>query len=51
MANRKPGSLEDLQGISGVGKTKLKRYGEDFLTVIADFPAGGGERERDGSGG
>ena len=48
MANRKPGSLEDLQGISGVGKTKLKRYGEDFLTVIADFPAGGGER--DGSG-
>ncbi len=43
MANGKPGNLEDLQGISGIGKAKLKRYGEDFLAVIADFPAGEGE--------
>jgi len=43
MANGKPGSLEDLQGISGIGKAKLKRYGEDFLAVIADFSAGEGE--------
>jgi ATP-dependent DNA helicase RecQ len=46
MANKKPGSLEDLWGISGVGKAKLERYGEDFLAAIADFPAGGGESGR-----
>ncbi len=35
MAERRPGSLDAMAGISGVGATKLERYGRDFLEVIA----------------
>ena len=34
VAQRKPQSLVELGQISGVGKTKLERYGKDFLTII-----------------
>ena len=34
MAADKPASNEALLGISGVGQTKLQRYGVDFLRVI-----------------
>lgn len=30
----KPSSLQELQRVSGVGETKLSRYGRDFLDVI-----------------
>jgi ATP-dependent DNA helicase RecQ len=35
MASAKPGSLGALSRITGVGESKLARYGEDFLAVIA----------------
>ncbi len=35
MAERRPASLDDMAGISGVGAKKLERYGPDFLAVIA----------------
>ncbi|PID41913.1 MAG: DNA helicase RecQ [Proteobacteria bacterium] len=35
MLSERPTSLKDLAGISGVGATKLERYGQDFLDVIA----------------
>ena len=35
MVTRRPGTLEELAGITGVGETKLERYGEGFLGVIA----------------
>ena len=35
MVERRPGTPEELAGITGVGETKLERYGEDFLGVIA----------------
>ena len=31
---RRPGSLEEMAGISGVGEAKLQRYGEAFLEVL-----------------
>ncbi|GIT92576.1 ATP-dependent DNA helicase RecQ [Jannaschia pagri] len=34
MAERRPGSLDDMAGITGVGATKLDRYGATFLSVI-----------------
>jgi ATP-dependent DNA helicase RecQ len=30
-----PRSLDDLQGVSGIGATKLDRYGDDVLRVVA----------------
>jgi ATP-dependent DNA helicase RecQ len=30
-----PQSLDDLQGVSGIGATKLERYGDDVLRVVA----------------
>ncbi|MFN7104387.1 MAG: DNA helicase RecQ [Pseudorhizobium sp.] len=33
-ATQRPTSPEELLGISGVGQSKLERYGEDFLEVI-----------------
>jgi ATP-dependent DNA helicase RecQ len=30
-----PASLQDLQGVSGIGSTKLERYGEQVLEVVA----------------
>ena len=37
MAQRKPQSLAELGGVSGVGKTKLGRYGKDFIVIIKDY--------------
>ncbi len=34
MATRRPASLDAMRGITGVGETKLARYGADFLEVI-----------------
>ena len=38
MAADKPQSDEALMEISGVGQTKLERYGPAFLEVIAEVP-------------
>ena len=35
MVHRRPGTLEEFARLSGVGETKLSRYGEEFLAVIA----------------
>ena len=34
MANFKPNNKDDLEKIYGVGKAKLKKFGEYFLNVI-----------------
>jgi ATP-dependent DNA helicase RecQ len=36
LARRRPRTLEDLQGISGIGAKKLEAYGADVLRVVAD---------------
>ncbi|MDP3701734.1 MAG: DNA helicase RecQ [Hylemonella sp.] len=36
IAQRRPHTLEDLQGISGIGAKKLEAYGADVLRVVAD---------------
>ena len=33
IAARAPQSLSDLQGLSGIGATKLERYGDEVLRV------------------
>src|SRR5690606_19337461 len=33
IAERNPASMADLQGISGMGATKLEKYGEEVLRV------------------
>ena len=35
MVHRRPRTLEEFARLSGVGETKLDRYGEEFLAVIA----------------
>lgn len=37
MAEQKPDDLEKMSGISGVGKVKLQKYGEEFLKVLREF--------------
>ncbi len=37
MINMKPTTKEELLGVSGVGLSKLEKYGEQFLAVIANF--------------
>jgi ATP-dependent DNA helicase RecQ len=37
IAERAPATLEDLQGISGIGTKKLEAYGSDVLRVCAAF--------------
>ncbi|MEJ8812281.1 DNA helicase RecQ [Variovorax ureilyticus] len=37
IAERAPATLEDLQGISGIGAKKLEAYGADVLRVCASF--------------
>ncbi|MFE8069963.1 DNA helicase RecQ [Marinobacteraceae bacterium S3BR75-40.1] len=37
MLERWPQSLEEMAGISGVGETKLERYGQDFLEAMREF--------------
>ena len=34
MFEEKPNTLEALSHISGVGQAKLKKYGDDFLSVL-----------------
>jgi ATP-dependent DNA helicase RecQ len=34
MATRRPTSLDDLAGVTGVGAVKLERFGRDFLAVL-----------------
>ena len=41
MAARHPGTSADLLEVNGVGQTKLERYGDAFLTVIAEQASGG----------
>jgi len=36
LATERPGSVEALSGISGVGQAKLERYGEALLELVAD---------------
>ncbi len=36
IARRRPHTLEDLQGISGIGVKKLEAYGADVLRVVAE---------------
>jgi ATP-dependent DNA helicase RecQ len=35
MAERKPGTLDELAGVHGVGAAKLQKYGRVFLQIIA----------------
>jgi len=37
IAERAPASLEDLQGISGIGTKKLEAYGSEVLRVCEAF--------------
>jgi len=39
IARRLPASLDGLHGISGIGATKLERYGEPLLKVVRDSAA------------
>ncbi len=39
IARRLPGSLDGLRGISGVGATKLERYGQSILAVVREHGA------------
>ena len=54
MVEQRPRTLEELARLSGVGETKLSRYGEEFLAVITardGAPSGrledGGEKKPD----
>jgi ATP-dependent DNA helicase RecQ len=39
MARRRPTDPDAFAGITGVGRTKLQRYGEAFITAIREHPA------------
>jgi DNA helicase-2/ATP-dependent DNA helicase PcrA len=39
IADRRPESLADLAGCTGIGPTKLERYGDEIIAVIADSSA------------
>lgn len=41
MAARRPATGAELLEVNGVGQTKLERYGEAFLAVIAGLASGG----------
>ena len=41
MAARKPATADELLEVNGVGQTKLERYGDAFLAVIAGRDSGG----------
>jgi ATP-dependent DNA helicase RecQ len=36
LAATKPQALDELRGISGIGATKLERYGAALLTILKD---------------
>ncbi|MDQ1436121.1 MAG: ATP-dependent helicase UvrD/PcrA [Actinomycetota bacterium] len=38
IADRRPESLMELAGCTGIGPTKLERYGDEIVAVIADSP-------------
>ena len=40
MAARRPETAEELLQVSGVGKHKLGKYGQEFLQAIAGFGSG-----------
>ena len=40
IAKRRPGSLDELAGVHGVGAVKLQKYGPAFLAVIQEPRAG-----------
>ena len=40
IAQTRPGTLDALMGVSGVGVKKLEQYGDAVLTVVASAPAG-----------
>ena len=40
LASRRPSSLGDLGGISGIGAATLERYGKGLLTVLASLAKG-----------
>ena len=42
IARRLPASLDGLRGISGIGATKLERYGEPLLKVVREYAGGAG---------
>ena len=37
MASKMPITDEEFLSVSGVGNTKLKKYGKDFMDCIKDF--------------
>ncbi|MGI4936333.1 MAG: DNA helicase RecQ, partial [Janthinobacterium lividum] len=37
IAKAKPGSIDDLRGVSGVGEKKLETYGEEIIALIAEL--------------
>ena len=37
IAKVKPGSLDDLRGVAGVGEKKLETYGEEIVALIAEL--------------
>jgi ATP-dependent DNA helicase RecQ len=37
MVEKSPGTLAELSDISGIGATKLEKYGDDFLTVLNEY--------------
>ena len=41
MAARRPGTSAELLEVNGVGQTKLERYGDAFLAVIAEQASAG----------
>ena len=41
MAARRPATYSQLLEVNGVGKTKLERYGDAFLAVVAEHSSGG----------
>ncbi|MDH2917382.1 MAG: DNA helicase RecQ [Gallionella sp.] len=40
MLNRKPQTLTEMGQISGIGQSKLTKYGDDFLKVLEDVASG-----------
>jgi ATP-dependent DNA helicase RecQ len=38
MAEKKPRTMREFLGVSGVGEVKASRYGEVFLKVLAEYP-------------
>jgi ATP-dependent DNA helicase RecQ len=46
MLTYRPRDADELQRLTGVGAHKLERYGEDFLTVLAEHEAAHGRPDR-----